>query len=187
MADRTSPSNVIELRRRPGKAPRLQGDEEELFRELQPMLLRRTARRVSAPYAVIEEACSLAWLQLLRCRPRPEEPAAWLTVVARQEGWRLARQETASTLPSHVGGPARCGGDLAEQVADPRDIELALETKNALHLLAGLKASQRTVISLRVAGYSYQEIEAITGKTYTWVNRHASEGRALLRRRRKAA
>ncbi len=187
MADRTSPSNVIELRRKPDTRPRLQGDEEELFRELQPMLLRRTAHRVFAPHAVIEEACSLAWLQFLRSQPRPEEPAAWLTVVARQEGWRLARQETASTVRSRSGLPPRTGADLAEQVADPRDIELALETKKALHLLAGLKASQRTVISLRVAGYSYQEIEAITGKTYTWVNRHASEGRALLRSRREAA
>jgi DNA-directed RNA polymerase specialized sigma24 family protein len=40
------------------------------------------------------------------------------------------------------------------------------------------------VLTLQLAGYSYKEIAERLGKTYTWVNRHLTEGRAELRRRR---
>jgi len=81
----------------------------------------------------------------------------------------------------------RNGADLAEQVADPRDTELAMETKRALRALAGLKARQRRVLTLWTAGYTYTEIAELTGSTYTWVNRYMSDGRAALRRSRDAA
>lgn len=186
MADRTSPSNVIELRRRPDSRPQLRGDEERLFGELHPALLSRTARRVTAPYAVIEEACSFAWLQFVLCQPERHHAFAWLTVVARHEAWRLARRETASTDISSGSRPWT-GGELAEQVEDPRTLEVEMDFKEALDLLAGLKQQQRTVLALRVAGFSYEEIAELTGRTYTWVNRHATEGRARLRALRRAA
>jgi DNA-directed RNA polymerase specialized sigma24 family protein len=37
------------------------------------------------------------------------------------------------------------------------------------------------VLALRAAGYSYKEIGARLGVTYTNVNRHLTEGRAELR------
>jgi DNA-directed RNA polymerase specialized sigma24 family protein len=187
MADPTSSSNVIELRRRPSAEPQLRGDEEQLFRRLHPELLRRTARRVVAPYAVVEEACSFAWLQFVLCQPERDHAAAWLTVVARHEAWRLAAQETASTIPSPVGARPWTGADLAEQVLDPRDTELMLDCQKALQALAGLPWRQRTAVSLHAAGYRYGEIAELTGTTYTWVNRHISEGRARLRRRAEGA
>jgi DNA-directed RNA polymerase specialized sigma24 family protein len=39
------------------------------------------------------------------------------------------------------------------------------------------------VLTLQLAGYSYKEIAERLGKTYTWVNRHLTEGRAELRGR----
>jgi DNA-directed RNA polymerase specialized sigma24 family protein len=41
-----------------------------------------------------------------------------------------------------------------------------------------LSAAQRLTLSLCATGYSYKEISAATGKTYTWVNRHLTEGTA---------
>ena len=63
-------------------------------------------------------------------------------------------------------------------MADP---ELALERREAVELLNGLGVNQRVALTLRAAGFSYREIAAITGKTYTWTNRHLSEGRARVR------
>jgi hypothetical protein len=75
------------------------------------------------------------------------------------------------------------GGELAEQVGDPRTLEVEMDFKEALALLAGLK-QQRTVLALRVAGLSYEEIAELTGRAYTWVTRHATEGRAKPRQQR---
>jgi DNA-directed RNA polymerase specialized sigma24 family protein len=54
-------------------------------------------------------------------------------------------------------------------------------------VLASLKQRQRKTLALKVAGYSYREIQALRGVTYTNVNRHVSEGRAAARRLREAA
>ena len=74
-----------------------------------------------------------------------------------------------------------------ERIADPRTPEVALEAKEALHALASLKGRQRDTLALQVAGFSYREIQAIRGVTYTNGNRHVSEGRAAVRQLREAA
>ena len=53
----------------------------------------------------------------------------------------------------------------------------------ASRLLAGLKADERTAIVLQAGGFSYAEIGAMRGWTYTKVNRCLAEGRAALRGR----
>ena len=61
------------------------------------------------------------------------------------------------------------------------------DAREALAALAQLKPAQRTVIALKVAGYKYKEIQELCGgKTYTWVNRHITEGRAALRAARES-
>ena len=47
--------------------------------------------------------------------------------------------------------------------------------------LARLKPDERTALALQAAGYSYAEIAAAKGWTYTKVNRCIAEGRAALR------
>ncbi len=51
----------------------------------------------------------------------------------------------------------------------------------ALRLLAALRADERRALVLQASGYSYAEICALTGWTYTKVNRSLAEGRAKLR------
>lgn len=66
-------------------------------------------------------------------------------------------------------------------------MELAVEVREALRALAGLRWRRRRMLVLRAAGYSYREIAQRLGVTYTNVNRHVTEGRAELRQRREAA
>ncbi|HYY20824.1 MAG TPA: sigma factor-like helix-turn-helix DNA-binding protein [Thermoleophilaceae bacterium] len=66
-------------------------------------------------------------------------------------------------------------------------VELAVEAREALRALAGLRWRRRRVLALRAAGYSYKEIAAKLGVTYTNVNRQLTEGRAELRPLRDAA
>lgn len=38
------------------------------------------------------------------------------------------------------------------------------------------------MLRLRGQGWSYEQIYGLTGRTYTWVNRHLAEGRTALRK-----
>jgi RNA polymerase sigma factor (sigma-70 family) len=164
------------------------GDEAALFLEHQRFLLRVTARRFGGSQALAEDACAFAWLQLLRCQPDREAVVGWLRVVARNEGLRLLRISHREPFLEDKPHP-RCDAasgeplDWQELVPACEDTELAVEARELLRGLAGLRWHQRTVLTLQLAGYSYKEISERLGKTYTWVNRHLTEGRAELRRR----
>jgi DNA-directed RNA polymerase specialized sigma24 family protein len=46
-------------------------------------------------------------------------------------------------------------------------VELEVEAREALRLLASLGRNQRETLTLAAAGHSYAEIQAIRGVTYT--------------------
>jgi DNA-directed RNA polymerase specialized sigma24 family protein len=106
--------------------------------------------------------------------------------MARHEALRLQRQQW-GTRPLEV--PTREGWDtqtgepltLAERIPAPVGTELSVEAREALRALAGLRWRRRRALNLKLAGFSYGEIMALLGVTYTNVNRHLSEGRAELR------
>jgi DNA-binding CsgD family transcriptional regulator len=50
--------------------------------------------------------------------------------------------------------------------------ELAVEAREALRALAGLRWRRRRVLALKAAGDRYEEIAEMLGVTYTNVNRH---------------
>ena len=83
-------------------------------------------------------------------------------------------------------GVGACEEGAVEQLpsarAEPADhVERRERVVRAAHLLALLKPQERRAIVLQAAGYSYAEICALTGWTYTKVNRCLAEGRARLR------
>jgi RNA polymerase sigma factor (sigma-70 family) len=168
----------------------LRGDEAELFRAHRERLVRLVRSDTRAPLALAEDAVSHAFEQLCRTQPeRTEAIAGWLRVVARHEAWRLLRKQ-GRELPAEEA----CGQDgnewvvpLEERAASPYTLELALEAREALRVLASLKERQSRTLALKVAGFSYREIQALRGVTYTNVNRHVSQGRAAARRLRDAA
>jgi DNA-directed RNA polymerase specialized sigma24 family protein len=75
------------------QTPTVHGDEERLFVALADQLVRTVRAIVHGPDAMIEDACSFAWLQLVRCQPDRETVFPWLTKVAVREAWRLSRRE----------------------------------------------------------------------------------------------
>lgn len=153
-------------------------DVEQLYRESAADVERCVRRRFSGssvPDAVIEDACAQAWVIAWRHRERiePENPVGWVIVVAVNEVYGLLRKRRMEIAEELVEGePAR------SQLGDP---EAALEARAALAALSGLKRQQCVVLALKAAGFRYTEIQAITGTTYTWVNRHVSEGMKALR------
>jgi RNA polymerase sigma factor (sigma-70 family) len=174
--------------------PPLQGDEAELFRRHGDWLVRVTRLRLQCTQELAEDAAAHAWVQLCRTQPeRTEKLPGWLRVVALYEGYRLLRKAGREPLFEDACRQERgsAGGGQPvplEEIAEaPLDVELAVEAREALRALAGLRWRRRRVLALKAAGYKYDEIAEMLGVTYTNVNRHMTEGRAELRELRNAA
>ena len=151
-------------------------------------LLRR-ARRFSLCADDAEDALQRAAEILLTKAPAiaPERLVGWMYVVVRREalGIRRSRQR-AMPGPGATTPGSGDGFDPLERVpsASPGPHE-RLEARDraaaAARILRRLKPQERRAIALQAQGYSYAEIQAITGWTYTKVNRCLAEGRARLR------
>jgi RNA polymerase sigma factor (sigma-70 family) len=151
--------------------------------------LRRTARRYSLCQADAEDAFQRAIEILLTKAPPLGAPTltAWMHVVTRNEA--LAVRRARERLLGPWGGHVRAAESVRAVGPPPRGLhpgsEEELERRDRLaraaDLLAALKPQERRAIVLQAEGYSYAEIQAITGWSYTKVNRCLVEGRARLR------
>lgn len=152
--------------------------------------LRRQAARNARCAADAEEALQEACVEFLRYYDgEPGEHALrYLMLAVKQRAWALAhrsahefaegieltttdalgRGRTLIAVPCERPGPA-------ERVARDEDVARCLAA------LAALKPDERRALLLAGLGYSYHEIGAIQGWTYTKVNRCITEGRAALR------
>ncbi len=166
--------------------PRPRGDEDALYRAHHRELHRAVARSVRAPRELIEDACQTAWIMLLRSQPDRYAIFGWLRVVAIYEAYRLSAIERRDARLER-GWPDDCDGDWREIIADPRSLDTALEALDALRALASLRERQREDFSMKVAGYSYEEIRILTGgRTFTNVNKSLVKARRRIRRTRAA-
>jgi RNA polymerase sigma factor (sigma-70 family) len=161
------------------RRPPQRGDEAELFERYAKLLVNTVRRALGAPRQVVEDACSFAWLQLLRTQPGRDSIFAWLRVVATREALRLLKaqarvsafdEDRAEPTPAHVDRSA--------------DLQLTIEALEALDFIAALTPQQVRIFSLHVAGLSYGEICDATGYSRTQVNRHMMRARSRLRARR---
>lgn len=152
-------------------APQLQGDEEQLYRQHHLALLRAVAHVVNAPPALIEDACQMAWTTLLRNQPRRETIFGWLRRVAIHEAYRLSAIDRRDARFEQIPPLA----------TDDEALDHALRAREALRALAALPDRQGRDMTMRVAGYSYKEIAALTGRTYTNVDKTLDKARAGIR------
>jgi DNA-directed RNA polymerase specialized sigma24 family protein len=158
------------------------GDEAELYRRHRHDLHRAVAHAVNAPRELIEDACQTAWAILLRTQPDRHAIFAWLRVVAIHEAYRLSAIERRETRLASRPADYR---DVEDRVADPHTVDDALEALEALRALAALPPRQRTDLTLKLAGYSYEEIRDITGgRTFTNVGESLVKARVRIRRPR---
>jgi DNA-directed RNA polymerase specialized sigma24 family protein len=163
----------------PGRPHR---DDDALYRAHHCDLHRAVAQVVRAPRELIEDACQTAWLTLLRAQPNEDTVFAWLRVVAIHEAYRLSAIERRD---AHLERPGSEDGDWHDVIADPRSLDDALEAREALRALAALPERRRTDLALKIAGYSYEEIQARTpARTRTNVNKSLVKARAHIRRAR---
>jgi DNA-directed RNA polymerase specialized sigma24 family protein len=150
----------------------------------------RTARRFAASPEDAEDALGRA-VEILLSKGPDSEPgalAAWMQVVTRHEALATGRRAARVPLARGSGGGPLDPDALAAAGPEPAQIlERRERVAEAAALLATLKPHERRAIALQAAGCSYAEIQAITGWSYTKVNRCIAEGREALRQRRLEA
>src|SRR5690242_17793569 len=137
--------------------------------------------------AVVDDACAYAWVQLVRRMDVQlnRHGFAWLSTVALHEAWRMAAADR--ERPVGLFWPdAESEHELADPAGvdgDPLQRALAAELHRVrVRSIAALEPHERQALGLQALGYDYREIAALTGASYTAVNRRISEGRARLRR-----
>jgi hypothetical protein len=149
----------------PPQTPTSRGDEDRLYRQHHRDLHRAVAHAVRAPRELIEDACQTAWAILLRTQPERYAIFAWLRVVAIHEAYRLSAIDRRALQLERLNVDEH---DWQALIADPHTLDDAHEALEALRVVAALPERQRSDLTLKVAGYSYDEIRALTpGRTFT--------------------
>ena len=149
----------------PGSAARL----DRLYREYASRLITLVAHTVHRRRDQVEDSCQYAWAVLARRPDVLDGPSVrgWLVTVAVHQYVADARR-----TPDPVN-------DVDQRAGLPLDV--ALEAREALRMVAALRPVRRRVFERVLAGLTYQEIAAEQGLTYTNVNRQVTESRAEFR------
>jgi RNA polymerase sigma factor (sigma-70 family) len=146
--------------------------------------LRRTARRFSLCAADAEDAYQRAIEILLRKAPvlEPERLVRWMHTVTRHEAYAVRRQR--ERLLDRPAGPPEDGPELDPIDLLPHDGPEPIEgvarkerVVRSFEALQALKPQELRTLTLKAEGYSYVEIEEITGFSQTKINRCMVEGR----------
>jgi RNA polymerase sigma factor (sigma-70 family) len=153
------------------------GDLSELYASLSPRLERIVRMDVRAPRSVIEDACQVAWGQLVRYRYSVQRDSAlsWLATTAIHEAFGLLRRQ--NRFYSLEDAVERQGDMAVLDTASAAD-ELC-ELRERLEGIRVLSDRQQQMLWLHGLGYTYREIAATTGCTKRTVERQ------LLRAKRK--
>jgi RNA polymerase sigma factor (sigma-70 family) len=144
------------------------GDVAELYAAQAAQVRRRVRLGVTAPDAVIEDACQIAWMRLLRHRARIHRETAtrWLVRVAVHEALKLLRRGTRDVsldaLAEEAGEPPLPCPDLLEDLA---------ERRARLESIRDLPVRQQRLVWLQGCGFSYAEMAGETGDTRRTVQR----------------
>jgi RNA polymerase sigma factor (sigma-70 family) len=135
---------------------------------------RRTARRHSLCVADAEDAYGRALEILLTKGPfyEPARLAAWMHVVTRREAMAVRRARERL-----LGGDAPATEPASDSPGPAEWAERRERIAHSARALAALKPQERRALALKAEGYSYAEIQDLTGWTYTKVNRCMAEGR----------
>jgi RNA polymerase sigma factor (sigma-70 family) len=156
------------------------GEVAELYARAAGLVRGQVCSEVTAPEAVIDDACQFAWIRLLHHRHRVgrDRAVSWLITTALHEVFKLVR---------------RAGHDLSlEQLVEESDDlrisrtapapEEAVGAHLRLELLQELPERQERLIWLKGLGFDYSEIATETATSVRTVERQLMKARRNLRR-----
>jgi RNA polymerase sigma factor (sigma-70 family) len=143
------------------------------------MVRGQVCSEVSAPDAVIDDACQFAWIRLLHHRHRvgPERAVSWLITTALHEVFKLVRREGHDLSLEQL---LEEGGELRLNRVAPAPEE-TVGARLRLELLRELPERQERLVWLQGLGFGYPEMAAETDMTVRTVERQLMKARRSLR------
>ena len=134
---------------------------------------------VRAPDAVIEDACQVAWMRLVRhrARVRRETAVRWVVRVGVNEALTLVRRARRD-----VSLDALADDTVGATLGTPDLIEDLAERRARLDAIGGLPARQRRLVWLQGLGFSYAEMAGETGDSRRTVERQLLRAKQTLAR-----
>jgi RNA polymerase sigma factor (sigma-70 family) len=138
-----------------------------------------TARRYAASPEDAEDAYQRGLEILLTKAPTtsPDDLVPWLKTVVKHEAFALRKQRERQGVPTDQ----EPGG--AEAVETHEQVERLDRLQRGAEAMQRLKPQEIRCMLLLAEGHSYRQIQAITGFSYTKVNRCLTEGRRSFLRR----
>jgi len=146
---------------------------EELYAAHAVRIRRLVGLRLAAPEALIEDACQVAWMRLVRnrARVRRRSAARWLVEVAAREALRQLGAGERDLPLEQVDDPPQSAPDLLEQLT---------ESRVRLGTLHRLPERQQRLVWLQGLGFSYAEMANVTGDSRRTVERQLARARRRL-------
>lgn len=150
-------------------------------------LQRAVSGAITGPAAMIEDACSYAWCQLLQNDDIQLDRAGfgWLYIVAKREAFRLSdrsRREPALGEPQDLPDQPACASPDLWQIMERR-----LTHEEHIAVVRLISPRKRQLVLLHAAGFNYAEIVRLTGDTVRTVERQLLRGKRTIRRLAKEA
>lgn len=147
-----------------------------LYARYHQALSHNVYRHGSPNPAIVEDACSYAWMQLVAQEHVQLDPMpfAWMLTVAKRQAWQLAGRDQ-PTDPEDL----ELLSDARGHSSPPAD-ELA-EHHERLALVDEIPERPRRFLMRLSVGYSYHDIAAIEGASYSTVNKQVARAKRLLR------
>lgn len=146
--------------------------------------------RKNAPPGMAEDAVSRAVLVAMEKMPQhlldsdSDKAARWMVTVTKREAWALYRQQARfvdDSVLSNEDSQATFVERTESPAPGPYEVAVRSEAvERRMEALAQLFPDEKRALFLHEVGYSYQEIQDLTGWTYTKINRCMAEGRERL-------
>jgi RNA polymerase sigma factor (sigma-70 family) len=155
------------------------GEVAELYARTAGLVRGQVCSEVTAPEAVIDDACQFAWIRLLHHRHRVgrDRAVSWLITTALHEAFKLVRRDGHDLSLEQLIEET---GDLRVNRTAPAPEE-AVGARLRLELLHELPERQERLMWLRGLGFSYPEMAAETETTVRTVDRQLTKARRNLR------
>ncbi len=151
------------------------GEVAELYARSAGLVRGQVCSEVTAPDAVIDDACQFAWIRLLHHRHRVgrDRAVSWLITTALHEVFKLVRRDGHDLSLEQLMEET---GDLRLNRSAPAPEE-TVGARLRLELLRELPERQERLVWLQGLGFDYPEMAAETDMTVRTVERQLMKAR----------
>jgi RNA polymerase sigma factor (sigma-70 family) len=160
--------------------PKAKVPQKHTFDELYKKYYQRVHNHISymsGNVQIAEDIAQEAFIKLLNCKYEIEYPGAWLCKIATNQALSLIKSEKSAQDKNERIFSYMISDEINEIFETENTIIRNEEITKVRSVLAKLKKEQRDCVMLKYSGYSYDEIEKLTGIPKSNIGQHIARGK----------